>query len=192
MASLILYGVFVLTQTRRHRDFFLPVDEAGDALEETHADPPSTRTALVSLGLLMVSLVGVVGLAKVESPVIERAVAAVGFPQAFVGVVIALLVLAPEMLAAVRAAARNRLQTSLNLAYGSAMARVGLTIPAIALLTVWVKTPLVLGLGPLQIVLLGLTVAVSILTVVPGRATRLNGGIHLVIVAAFVFLAAVP
>ena len=96
--------------------------------------------------------------------------------------VIALLVLLPETLAAVRAASRDRVQTSLNLALGSAMASIGLTIPVIAVAMIWLEGPLVLGLGATQIVLLGLTVVVGVLTVVPGRATLLQGGVHLVAV----------
>ncbi len=191
LASLVLYGTFVLTQTVRHRDFFLPVAQEG-ADDEVHADPPTNRAALTSLGLLMVALVAVVGLAKIESPAIEEGVALAGFPPSFVGVVIAMLVLAPETLAAVRAAQRGRIQISLNLAYGSSIASIGLTIPTIALASVWLDGPLVLGLGPTQMVLLALTVVVSVLTVVPGRATRLQGGVHLVLLAAFVFLAINP
>jgi Ca2+:H+ antiporter len=193
LASLALYVAFVLTQTVRHRDFFLPVAQRGQQDgEDEHADPPTGRTALTSLGLLVVALLAVVGLAKVESPAIESAVAAAGFPHSFVGVVIAVLVLAPETLAAVRAARRGRIQTSLNLAYGSAIASIGLTIPAIALSSVWLEGPLLLGLGSTQLVLLVLTVVVSVLTVVPGRATRLQGSVHLVLLAAFVFLAINP
>ncbi|MFC8502820.1 calcium:proton antiporter [Pedococcus sp. NPDC057267] len=192
VVSLALYGMFVSTQTRRHRDFFLPVGKDGEPLDDGHADPPTDRETYASLGLLLVSLVAVVGLAKVESPAIESGVAAAGFPQSFVGVVIALLVLLPETLAAVRAARRNRIQISLNLALGSAMASIGLTIPAIALASIWLEGPLVLGLGATQMVLLALTVVVSVLTVVPGRATRLQGGVHLVLLAAFVFLAINP
>ena len=192
LASLALYAMFVLTQTVRHRDFFLPVAQEGAPSEDDHASPPTTRAALTSLGLLMVALVAVVGLAKIESPAIEDGVALAGFPQSFVGVVIAILVLAPETLAAVRAARRGRLQISLNLAYGSAMASIGLTIPTIALASVWLEGPLVLGLGATQMVLLALTVVVSVLTVVPGRATRLQGGVHLILLAAFIFLAISP
>ena len=115
-----------------------------------------------------------------------------GLPPSFVGVVIALLVLAPETLAAVNAARRNRVQISLNLALGSAMASIGLTIPALAVATIWLDGPLLLGLGPTQMVLLAITVIVGMLTVVPGRATRLQGGVHLVLLAAYVFLAANP
>jgi Ca2+:H+ antiporter len=191
LASLALYGMFVLTQTVRHRDFFLPVAQTEEG-EDDHAAPPTNKAALTSLALLLVSLVAVVGLAKVESPAIESAVEAVGFPPSFVGVVIAMLVLLPETLAAVRAARRGRIQTSLNLAYGSAMASIGLTIPTIALASIWLDGPLVLGLGATQLVLLVLTVVVSVLTIVPGRATRLQGGVHLVLLAAFLFLAVNP
>jgi Ca2+:H+ antiporter len=107
-------------------------------------------------------------------------------------VVIALLVLLPETLAAVRAARRDRIQTSLNLALGSAIASIGLTIPAIAIASIWFSGPLVLGLGATHMVLLALTVVVGVLTVVPGRATPLQGGVHLGILAAFVFLAVNP
>jgi Ca2+:H+ antiporter len=134
----------------------------------------------------------VVGLAEAESPAIEHAVTAVGFPQSFVGVVIATLVLLPETLAAVRAARQGRIQTSLNLAYGSAMASIGLNIPTIALASLWLSGPLLLGLGATQLVLLALTVVVSGLTVVPGRATRLQGEVHLVLLAAYMFLAVIP
>jgi Ca2+:H+ antiporter len=193
VASLVLYGMFVLTQTVRHRDFFLPVASNGTVLDkEEHPAPPTRQKAVISLGMLLVALVAVVGLAKVESPAIEAGVAAVGFPHSFVGVVIALLVLAPEALAAVRAAGRDRLQISLNLALGSAMASIGLTIPAIAVAMIWLEGPLLLGLGATQMVLLALTAVVGVLTVVPGRATRLQGGIHLVLLAAFLFLAVNP
>ena len=193
IASLILYVIFVLTQTGRHRDFFLPMTSAGEVVEaEDHADPPSDRTALVSLGLLVLALVAVVGLAKVETPAIQAGVGAVGFPPSFVGVVIALLVLLPETLAAARAARRDRIQTSLNLAFGSAIASIGLTIPAIAIASIWLEGPLVLGLDATQMLLLAVTVVVAILTVVPGRATRLEAAVHLVLLAAFLFLAVVP
>ncbi|MDN4616070.1 ionic transporter y4hA [Leifsonia sp. F6_8S_P_1B] len=193
VASLALYGMFVFTQTFAHRDFFLPVTPKGKPLEEDeHAEAPSTRTALISLGLLLVALVAVVGLAKLESTPIERAVVGIGLPQSFVGVIIALLVLLPEGIAAAKAANRNRMQTSLNLALGSAMASIGLTIPAIAVASIWLPGALHLGLGASQIVLFALTVAVSILTIMPGRAVRMQGGIHLVLFAAFLFLSIAP
>jgi Ca2+:H+ antiporter len=220
LASLALYGLFVTVQTVRHREYFLPVDDHGRPYEVSGAGPsadgpeqrgpggaegdggddgddgdgerPTRAAALLSLGVLLLALVAVVGDAKAVSPTIESGVESAGLPQAVVGVIIALLVLLPETLAAVRAARRDHVQTSLNLAYGSAIASIGLTIPAIALATVWIKGPLVLGLGPTHMVLLALTLVVSALTVLPGRATLLQGGVHLVLCAAFVFLAVSP
>jgi Ca2+:H+ antiporter len=193
LSSLALYGLFVATQTVRHRDYFLPVSRQGEAItKDHHADAPSARTALVSLGLLGLALIGVVGLAKGVSPTIESGVEAAGLHHAVVGVIIALLVLLPETIAALRSARRDRVQTSLNLALGSAMASIGLTIPAVALASIWLSGPLVLGLGSTHMVLLALTIVVSSLTVVPGRATPLQGGVHLVLFAAYLELAINP
>ncbi|CAA9480609.1 MAG: Calcium/proton antiporter [uncultured Solirubrobacteraceae bacterium] len=191
VASLALYGLFVLMQTVRHRDYFLPATAAGADSGE-HAEPPSDRVALTSLAMLAVALVAVVGLAKIESPVIEDAVEAVGAPHSAVGVVIALLVLLPETLAAFRNARHDRMQTSFNLALGSAMASIGLTIPVIAIASIWLEGPLILGLGATEMVLLALTVAVAALTVLPGRATLQESVVHLVLFGAFVFLAFNP
>ncbi|MGW2209118.1 calcium:proton antiporter [Streptomyces sp. NPDC001781] len=193
VSSLILYGLFVATQTVRHRDYFLPVTKEGDIITGAdHAAPPTARQAGISLGLLGLALIGVVGLAKGVSPTIESGVEGAGLPPAVVGVIIALLVLLPETIAALRAARRDRVQTSLNLALGSAMASIGLTIPAVALASIWLSGPLVLGLGSTHMLLLALTVIVASLTVVPGRATPLQGGVHLVIFAAYLELALNP
>ncbi|MEU2896770.1 calcium:proton antiporter [Streptomyces sp. NPDC001273] len=193
VSSLVLYGLFVATQTVRHRDYFLPIVKHGEvAKAEEHAPAPSTRTALISLGLLGMALIGVVGLAKGVSPTIESGVQAAGLGHSVVGVIIALLVLLPETIAAVRAARRNQVQTSMNLALGSAMASIGLTIPAVALASLWLTGPLVLGLGDTHLVLLALTMVVGALTVVPGRATPLQGGVHLVLLAAYLELAVNP
>ena len=190
VASVVLYGLFVVVQTVRHRDYFLPVEAADDP--EAHAEPPSARAAWTSAGVLLVALVAVVGLAKIESPAIEDTVEAAGAPHSAVGVVIALLVLLPETLAAVRNARRARVQTSFNLAYGSSMASIGLTIPVIAVASIWLDGPLVLGLEPTQMVLLAISAVVGALTVLPGRATLQEGGVHLVLFAAFLFLAVFP
>ncbi|MFF1444774.1 calcium:proton antiporter [Streptomyces sp. NPDC058295] len=193
LSSLVLYGLFVATQTIRHRDYFLPVTRQGDVITaDDHAGAPTARSSRISLGLLGLALIGVVGLAKGVSPTIESGVEAAGLPQAVVGVIIALLVLLPETIAALRSARRDRVQTSLNLALGSAMASIGLTVPAVALASLWLSGPLVLGLGPTHMVLLALTVVVSSLTVVPGRATPLQGGVHLVLFAAYLELAINP
>ena len=193
LASLAVYVLFVLTQTGRYRDFFLPVETgAAGAADERHADQPGRRAAVISAVALLAALVAVVGLAKVESGAIKDGVHALGLPETVVGVVIAVLVLLPESIAALRQAAARRVQISLNLAYGSAMASIGLTIPSIALASRWIHGPLVLGLEPTQMVLLAITLVVSTLTVVPGRAKTLHGGLHLALLAAFLFLAASP
>ena len=169
---------------------FSPVEAAGN--EEAHAPPPSDTITLVSAGLLLVSLVAVVGLAKALTPTLEVGIAQVGAPKAVVGIVIAALVLLPEGLAALRAARLNRLQTSLNLALGSALASIGLTIPAVAVVSIVLGQPLELGLGAKDQVLLALTLLVGVITLGTGRTTVLQGIVHLVIFAAFLFFAVVP
>jgi Ca2+:H+ antiporter len=189
VVSLVLYGAFVFVQTVRHRDYFLP-PEGGN--EEAHAAPPSMRKTLVSLGLLLVSLVAVVGLAKALSPTLEGLVLWAGAPKAVVGIIIAALVLLPEGLAAFRAARLDRLQTSMNLALGSALASIGLTVPAVAAVSILLDQPLQLGLGSKEGVLLALTLLVSVVTLGTGRTTVLQGVVHLSIFSAFLFYAVVP
>jgi Ca2+:H+ antiporter len=191
VASLALWAVFVFVQTVRHRDYFLPAAPVASD-EAAHAAPPSNVEAWTSFGLLMVSLVVVIGLAKALSPVVEAGVAAAGVPRAVIGIVIAMLVLAPETLAALRAARANRLQTSLNLAIGSALATIGLTIPAVVAAVLIFDLPLRLGLEPRDIVLLTLTFLVTAFTLGSGRTTLMQGAIHLVLFAAFLFLSLVP
>ena len=190
VSSTALWAIFVFVQTVRHRDYFLPAP--GSAEEEAHARPPTSLEAWGSFGLLVVSLVAVVGLAKLLSPSIERAVEAVGAPQAVLGIIIAMLVLLPEAWAAVRAARANRLQTSMNLAIGSALASIGLTIPVVAVTAIALDFPLVLGLAPKDLVMLALTFLVSAVTLGTGRTHVMQGAVHLVLFAAFLFLAFVP
>jgi Ca2+:H+ antiporter len=182
--------VFVFVQTIRHRDYFLPGEAS--MLESAHAEPPTLRQAWRSFAFLLVSLVVVVGLAKTLSPAIERAVDAVGAPRAVIGVAIATLVLLPEASAALRAALANRLQTSMNLALGSALACIGLTIPAVALASVLLERPLLLGLEAKELVLLVLAFLVSTITLGTGRTNLMQGAVHLVIFAVFLFLTAAP
>jgi Ca2+:H+ antiporter len=190
IASIALYALFLVVQTVRHREMFLPAAASVSDVDPNHKQ--STRTTLISGALLVCALIGVVGLAKVASGAIEDAVTAIGAPLSSVGVAIALLVLAPETLAAVRNARRERVQASFNLAYGSAIASIGLTIPSIAVASIWLDGRLLLGLDPTQMVLLTITAIVSALTVLPGRATLMEGGVHLALFAAFLFLAVSP
>ncbi len=190
LVSTLLYCAFVFVQTIRHRSYFLPAEGPDD--DEHFAAPPTTRTAVISLGLLMASLIGVVGLTKSLAPSVERVVTQLGAPRAVVGVLVALLVLAPETLAAIRAAMRNRLQTSLNLALGSGLASIGLTIPMVAFFSVYLGSTVKLGLEPVEIVLLILTFIVAVLTLGHGRATILQGLVHLVLFMVYLFMTIVP
>ncbi len=195
ISSAAVYGVFVFVQSVQHREAFLPVDVDGEVIDGDGPgtdELPAARTVALSVLLLAVSLTVVVGLAKSLSPSIERGVSSIGAPQAVVGVMIALLVLLPESVASFRAAARDRMQISLNLALGSGLASIGLTIPTIAVASIWLDGPILLGLGEKEIVLLVLTAFVSIVTFDAGKATILQAALHLMIFAAFIFLAFNP
>lgn len=190
LVSFGLWAVFVFVQTVRHRDYFLPPQGSSD--EDAHAPAPSLSAAWGSFALLVVALVAVVGLAKTLSPRIEAGLTQAGAPQSVVGIAIALLVLLPETVAALRAALANRLQTSMNLALGSALASIGLTIPVVVAASIWFDLPLVLGLEPKDLVLLTLACIVSSITLGAGRTNLMQGAVHLVIFAAFLFLSLVP
>ncbi|GAA6141387.1 ionic transporter y4hA [Hydrogenophaga sp. 5NK40-0174] len=191
LGSLALWLAFIFFQTVRHREFFLPEEGAGD---QAHAEgeSPTTRSALVSFGLLVVALVSVVGLAKLMSPSLEALVSNWALPQTVVGVVIAVIVLLPESYAAVRAARANRLQTSMNLAIGSALACIGLTVPVVVVAALWLDLPLNLGLASKDIGMLTLTFVMSAFTLGAGRTNFMQGAVHVVMFAAFLFLTLEP
>lgn len=188
IASLVMWAVFIFGQTGQYRDYFLPPHGSTDE----HAALPTARIAWISFGLLMVTLVVVVALAKALSPHIESGIAAAGAPKAVIGIAIALLVLLPETLAAIRAARANRLQTSLNLALGSGLATIGLTIPAVVVVASILGLPLELGLNAKEITLLAVTFLVSAITFANSRTNVMQGAVHLLLFAAFLFLALVP
>ena len=192
LMSLVLYLVFVFVQTVRHKDHFLHNLQASDEGAATHDHAPEPANSWVSFAFLLIALVGVVGLAKQLAPAIESGIKAVSAPPAVLGIAIALLVLMPETLAALRAARRNQMQTSLNLALGSALATIGLSIPAVGVVAILMGIPLDLGLPAKEIVLLALTLLVSAITVIGGQATIMQGTVHLVLFAVFLFLAIVP
>ncbi len=192
VVAFLLYATFVMVQTVRHRDYFLPDAAAGPSREDDHAPPPSNRATAVSALLLVACLAAVVLLAKGLAPSIEAAVANAGAPRAVVGVIIAALVLLPESVAAVRATLADRLQTSLNLGLGSALATIGLTIPAVAAISLVFGPPIALGLDAKGTVLLFLTLLVATLSLGTGRTTVLQGVVHLVIFAVYLFTTVVP
>jgi Ca2+:H+ antiporter len=190
LMSLALWGVFVFVQTVKHRDYFLDAPSGG--FDEPAHEIPGAWIALISLALLVIALAAVVLLAKSLSYPVDAAIAAAGLPKAFVGVVIAVIVLMPEGLAAVKSALRNRLQNSINLALGSAIASIGLTIPAVALVSLILNQQIALGVSQTDMTLLILTLYISALTLGTGRTTVLQGAVHLVIFAAFMLVSAVP
>lgn len=188
LASLTLYGAFIMVQTVRHRDYFLTEDNN----PAHHAEPPSGKIALISLFFLVLCLGIVVLLAKALSPTIERMVVGAGAPLALVGVIIAAVVLLPEGLAALTAARRNRLQTSINLALGSALASIGLTIPAVAIVCLIYDIHMVLGLDWKSMILLTLSTFVAMLSLNYGKTNMLYGVVLLVNLATYVFMVIVP
>jgi len=190
IVSLILYVTFIFVQTVRHRDYFLPPNGTPD--EDAHAPPPSNRVTILSGVLLLVALTAVVLAAKALAPAVETAVRAAKAPPAVVGIIIAAIILLPEGVAAVRAARKNRLQTSLNLTLGSALASIGLTIPAVAVISITFDLALSLGLAAKETVLLFLSLFVASLSLNTGRTTVLQGVVHLVIFAVYLFVAVVP
>src|SRR6516165_3245644 len=187
IATILLYGVFLYTQTIRHRDYFIGQSGADD-----DGIPISGGMLVLSVVLLLASLLGVVLLAKKFSIVVDAVTAAIGAPPAFAGVVVALLILLPEGVSAVAAARKNELQKSINLALGSSVATIGLTIPAVAAAAYLLDKQLVLGLNQQNIVLLLLTFVLSMLTFGTGRTNMLFGLVHLVVFAVFVFMVFVP
>ena len=192
IASFALYMAFLFFQTITHRDYYLPKAKDQKANQNAHAERPSNLKTAASCALLLVSLIAVVGLAELLSPAIEAGVAAAGAPKTIVGIAIALLVLMPEGFAAVRAAKANRLQSSLNLALGSALASIGLSIPAIAAIAIYFNIPLSLGISSLNITLMYLTFFIGALTLAIGRTTVLQGVVHLIIFFEYLFLSLVP
>lgn len=181
ISCLVIYGSFLFTQTIRHRNYF----QAGASGEEEVV----TRTeALISVGMLLACLGVVVLLAKDLSPVIELGIAEAGLPTALVGVAIAAIILLPEGIAAIRSATRNQYQTSINLALGSALASVGLSIPTVTIICTLMDLPLILGLDNKSIVLLGLSVFTVMLSLNKGRTNGLYATVLLVNLVMYIVL----
>ncbi|QWD48044.1 ionic transporter y4hA [Polynucleobacter paneuropaeus] len=192
IASFALYIAFLFFQTVSHRDYYLPKREDKKTDGNVHAQKPSNLKTSVSGLFLVLSLITVVGLAELLSPAIERGVAAAGAPKTIVGIAIALLVLLPEGFAAVRAARANRLQSSLNLALGSALASIGLTIPTVAAIAIFYNLDLSLGISTLNMTLMYLSFFIGALTLAIGRTTLLQGIVHIIIFLEYLFLSLVP
>lgn len=190
IVTLVIYLSFVFVQTVRHRDYFLPA--IGEENSEVHAPPPGTKETLISLVLLLLSLVAVVLLGKSLSPVIESTVSDLGAPKSLVGIIIAMVVLMPEGLAAYRAAINNRLQTSLNLALGSALASIGLTIPVVAGVSILLNFDLVLGIDAKSSVLLLLSLLIVMMSLRTGRTNILQGIVLVLLFFVYLFVTVFP
>jgi len=175
-------------QTGRDRQHFLPINPVTKRL----AERPAPRMTAIAAAMMLVSLVAVVLLAKAFSPFIQGGVVAIGAPAALVGVVVAAIVLMPEAATALRAAREDRLQTSINLALGSAVATIGLTIPTVSLVAWWTGTQLELGVSAGGAMLLGLSFIMAMITYGSGRATLLSGIVHLILLAVWLFLIVSP
>ncbi|HRI17357.1 MAG TPA: ionic transporter y4hA [Burkholderiaceae bacterium] len=187
VVCLVLWLAFTFVQTVRHRDHFMPTRTV-----EVPAARPGARIAAGALAMLLIALVAVVLLAKAVSPYLQAAVAAVHGPKALVGVIVAAIVLLPEAMTALRAARDDQLQTSINLALGSGVASIGLTVPAVATIAWWTDTPLELGVTPGGAVLLALSFMMAIITYGTGRASLLSGVVHLILLATWLFLIVAP
>ena len=185
--TLVIYGTFIFTQTIGHRQYFLQDDQAGH-----HSAPPSNAVMVSSSILLLLCLVAVVLLAKKLAPSLEAAVTRLGAPDALVGVIIAAIVLLPEGTAALRAARSNRLQTSLNLALGSALASIGLTIPTVSFLSLYSNTHLRLGIDSKSSLLLMLSLFIAVMALRTGRTIILHGVVLLTVFLVYLFTTIVP
>ena len=187
LACLIMYGSFLLVQTIRHRNYFMPEND-----DEEHVEPPTNQQTLISLATLIACLGIVVLLAKSLSPAIEEMVKNAGLPKSLVGIIIAAVVLLPEGIAAIKAARRNDIQTSLNLSLGSALASIGLTIPSVVVVCILYDIPLVLGLDIKSTILLALSVFIAMLALSKGKTNILYGVVLLVNLAAYIFTIIYP
>jgi Ca2+:H+ antiporter len=190
VVSLLLYGAFLLMQTIKHRDYFLPENAADH--EEIHENPPTNKVSIISTIVLIISLIVVVLVAKALSPSIESGIDAAGAPKSVVGIIIAIVVLLPEALSALKAARKNRLQSSLNLAFGSSLASIGLTIPAVAIVSIFFGLPLTLGIDLKSTVLFVLSLFIVSLSLRTGKTTSLQGIVLLVIFSVYLFTTIVP
>jgi len=185
VVTVLLYGVFLYIQTVRHTEYFTEVDSGATGsrpLKKHEAVPWKASLFLVA------SLLAVVLLSKTFAIAVKSGLAYAGAPEAFSGFLVAILILLPEGITALRASWANELQRSINLALGSSLATIGLTVPAVAAITVYLGTELVLGLSNVSMVLLFLTLLISTLTFGRGRTNILYGFVHLIIFATYIFL----
>lgn len=183
--SLLMYGAFLVIQTRTHTNFFVA---EGEAMGQAPAHPESSRGWVFHAVLLIAYLVLVVLLAKLFALPLETGVARLGMPSLLAGFAVAVLVLAPEGIAAIRAARQNQMQRAMNIGLGTALSTIALTVPAILLIDLFMGRTAVLGLSAANMMMLVLTFGVSILTLGSGRTNAMQGLVHLLLFLAYVVL----
>ncbi|MCF8476769.1 MAG: calcium:proton antiporter [Pseudolabrys sp.] len=192
----LLYGGFLIIQTMRHRTFFVEAKAAGDDAHaqiaheggDGHHHHGATYPVWVHAMLMIATLMPVVLLAKPLAKIIDFGLEELHAPTALGGILIAILVLSPEGLTSYQAASRNQLQRSVNLSLGSALSTIGLTIPTMLAISLFTGIPLELGLDPVEVVLLVLTLFIANMTFSGAPTNILLGGVHLVLFGAFVVL----
>lgn len=189
--SLLLYGIFLFIQTLRHHRYF--VDSGDNAAEADSAHHPlQVRSTSFHAMMLLLYLVAVIFLAEKFAIPLDNSIEKFHMPQAFGGAVIAALVLFPEGFDGLRASLRNQLQRSINILFGSVLATIGLTIPAVLTIGFITKRPVALGVQGGNLPLLLLTLAVSVVTFTSRKTNVLQGCVHLLLLAVFVLLIFVP
>ena len=183
--SLGVYGVFLAVQTSLHRHYFLSPDSK---LDEHGEHEKSSRSVWYHALFLIAYLLPLVVLSKKLALPIQHGIEVMHAPKALVGFIVAMLVLSPESLSALRAALSNQLQRSVNLLLGSVLATIGLTIPAVLMIGLLTGHPVILGLDPPQMILLVLTLVVSIVTFTSGTTNVLLGAVHLLLFLAYLMV----
>ena len=189
--SLLLYAIFLLIQTMRHRRYFVESKEAVVAVNSGH-HPVQVYSTGFHAGMLLLYLITVILLAEKFAIPLDNSIEHFGLPQAFGGAIIAALVLAPEGIGAVEATLRNQLQRSINILFGSVLATIGLTIPAVLTIGLITKRQVTLGVQGGNLPLLLLTLAVSVVTFTSRKTNVLQGCVHLLLFGVFVLLIFAP
>jgi len=188
--TLILYAIFLILQTGRHRQYFKDAGIRADSSD--HHRSLQLRSAGFHAVMLFLYLVVVIILAEKFAIPLDNCIERFGVPQALGGAIVAGLILAPEAMAAIKAARQNQLQRSVNILHGSVLASIGLTIPAVLIIGMVTKRPIVLGVEGGNLPLLILTLAASVVTFASGRTNILQGCIHLLLFAVFLLLIFAP
>jgi Ca2+:H+ antiporter len=191
VVSISLYGIFLLIQTMRHRGYFMESERAIVAPNSVD-HPLHVQSTAFHAPMLVLYLIVVILLAEKFAIPLDNSIEKFGMPQEFGGAIIAALVLTPEGIGAIRADLRNQLQRSINLLFGSVLATIGLTIPAVLTISLITKRPVTLGVQGGNLPLLLLTLAVSVVTFTSRKTNILQGCVHLLLFAVFLLLIFAP